>query len=97
MSDAARIDLSNEVCLYYYSSNYSFITIADSFTVGGDIAVIDLQGSTADWLGKNILQRASGYTGPIPNTRFRLGNFVYSSKIPIVGYHIDSGGILVQD
>jgi hypothetical protein len=101
MAGGARIDPANKVYLHQYSGINIYITITGNFTANDDIAVIDLEGTAADWLGKSILQRGTAYTGPIPHTRFRLGNFVSTdssyTKMPIVGYHIDSDGILVQD
>jgi parallel beta-helix repeat protein len=97
MSGEARVDLSNEVLLF----SSAFITLSADFTHSDDIAVIDLWGTASDWLGKEILKLQPGYTGPIPNTRFKLGNFVGImlpyTKTPIVGYKIDSTGKLAAE
>jgi hypothetical protein len=96
MGNNARIDPSNEVCLYYAGS--SSITLIGGFNGSDTIAVIDLRGGAADWLGKSVLVRDAGYTGTIPADRFILGNFVSSdyTKTPITTYVINSEGRLVD-
>jgi hypothetical protein len=99
MSTDARVDPSNEVCLYYSSSSYASITVAGNFTGSDTVAVIDLQGSAADWLGKSVLALDTEYTGTIPASRFSLGNFISgTTKTPIGGnFVIDSDGKLVNN
>jgi hypothetical protein len=96
MDNNARIDPSNEVYLISGSS----ITIAGDFSDSDTIAVIDLNGSVADWLGKPVLAQDAGYTGTIPVDRFTLGNFVShdygANKTPITNYVINSEGKLVN-
>jgi hypothetical protein len=106
MSNNARIDPSNGVYLDYYSgSSYAGIAVAGDFSGSDTVAVIDLYGGAADWLGKRILLRDTGYTGTIPADRFSLGSFVsggYSNgnyetiKTPITSYVISSEGRLVN-
>jgi hypothetical protein len=95
ISNNARIDASNEVCLGYGSiwdgsssyTSYAAITIAGDFSGSDTIAVIDLYSENnvaANWLWKSVLLKDAGYTGTIPVSRFSLGNFVssnYSSDI----------------
>jgi hypothetical protein len=97
MGNNTRIDPSNEVCLDYAGGNSS-ITLAGGFSGSDTIAVIDLGGGAADWLGKPVLARDAGYTGTIPADRFTLGNFVtYNSKTPITNYIINSEGKLMNE
>jgi hypothetical protein len=81
-----------------YNSDYTAITIGGDFSGSDTIAVIDLQGTAADWLWKSVLERTAEYTGTIPVSRFSLGNFVNSSgvKTPIASYVINSEGKLVN-
>jgi hypothetical protein len=104
MNIGARISATDEVCLYRNGYNSGFITIAEEFSVGGSIVTIDLlddtynNGSIADWLGRNVLKRDFSYLGPLPLSRFKLGSFIrYNSKTPIVGYVINSEGVLVAE
>jgi hypothetical protein len=96
MGSNARIDPSNEVHLS--SGGSSSITLAEDFSGSDTIAVIDLGGGAADWLGTSVLLRDAGYTGTIPTDRFTLGSFVdyYGSKTPITNYVINSEGRLVN-
>jgi hypothetical protein len=105
MSNDARIDPSNEVCLGYnsYDGNYAGITLAGDLSGSDTVAVVDLYGDIADWLGKFVLLRDAGSTGTIPVDRFSLGNFVsydyYSgitNKTPLTNYILNSEGRLVN-
>jgi hypothetical protein len=98
MGNDARIEPSNEV--YLDSGGSNSITLAGNFSGSDTIAVIDLGGGAADWLGKFVLLRDSEYVGTIPVDRFTLGNFVsydYTgiTKTPITNYVINSEGRLV--
>ncbi|MDR1247807.1 MAG: penicillin-binding protein activator LpoB [Treponema sp.] len=74
-----------------------YATLAVSFSGSDTIAVIDLNGGAANWLGESVLVRDAGYTGTMPVDRFPLGNFVSSDiKTPITSYVINSEGRLVN-
>jgi hypothetical protein len=64
MDGDAVITADNEVCLYYYSSGNPStpITISGILTDTGTTK-IDLMGTSANWNGKAVLQKGSGYTG----------------------------------
>jgi parallel beta-helix repeat protein len=91
MSNYARIDPSNRV----YLPNGSSIAIAGGFGGNDTVAVLDLDGSAVDWLGKSVLLRATGYAGTISAGCFGLGDF--SGSTPIGNnYVIDSNGKLAN-
>jgi hypothetical protein len=92
MSNNARIDPSNRVYLPIGSG----IAIAGGFGGNDTVAVLDLNGSAVDWLGKTVLLRATGYMGTISASRFGLGNFVSGSTPIGNNYIIDSNGKLAN-
>jgi hypothetical protein len=97
MSGEARVNVNNAVFL---SSDSSSITIGGDFTgAAGPVAMIDLTGNSSNWLGKAVLDLASGYSGNLPalKSRYTLGSFISSGvATPITGCVIADDGTLLQ-
>jgi hypothetical protein len=111
MSEGARIDLDNAVCLNYPSrtdrgGHQSSIHIAGGIPGNDEVARIELRGSSnvtdAGQWDQKILKRASNYSGGIPNTRFVVDRFIPASVtnanpiVPLSGYYVDEEGNLAQ-
>jgi hypothetical protein len=98
MNGDAIISTDNEVFLIYNLTSPSFPITISGILTGAGTTKIDLQGTPANWNGKAVLQKGSGYIGGLPIERFVLGNFVATSspytKTPITGYHLDADGYL---
>jgi hypothetical protein len=112
LSEEARIDLDNAVCLNYcatgtnQSRHQSAVHIAGGIPGYDKVAKIELRGTStvtgaAQW-DQKILKQASSYKGELPNTRFKIDRFIPASVtnenpiVPLDGYQIDSGGDLAQ-
>jgi hypothetical protein len=111
LSEGARIDLDNTVCLNYpartgQSGHQSAIYITGEIPGYDGVAKIELRGSSnvtdaAQW-DQKILMRSSGYSGGLPTTRFTLDRFIpaaVTNANPIVSisdYQVNDEGDLVR-
>jgi hypothetical protein len=69
LSGGAVVSPDNIVYLHYYDSTRFAVINVDSLTGSGVIALVEANFSS---LGKTIIKKAVGYTGPLPTERFSL-------------------------
>jgi hypothetical protein len=69
MKGGASVAVDNNVYLDYHTAIMFAAITVDSLSGSGTLALLDVPGSLNS-LGRTIVQKASGYTGPLPVSRF---------------------------